>query len=190
MSVSATCGFCKSLVVRHDTDVKLIGKQGMIMDDMSPFQVGTSGTWEGKGFRMLGRLKVLYDSGTWSEWYLMFDDGTEGWLAEAQGFYMINFEVEGEKIPDKKNLGLGASLKFKGEEYVVDDRQEITYAGSEGELPFQVELNYQGTSIDLRGKNQKFGNILYDYTGKTLYLGNYVPFADFQFDNLREIHGW
>src|SRR5688572_12411014 len=89
VSVLAVCSYCKSAVVRHDLNVENLGKMAELPPDMSPLQLGTRGKYEGTSFEIVGRLKVAWEEGTWNEWYLLFDSGRDGWLAEAQGFYGV-----------------------------------------------------------------------------------------------------
>lgn len=171
-------------------DLEKIGEVSELLNDMSPFQVGTEGQYLGKGFRLLGRIKVGYSGGMWSEWYALFDDNTEGWLAEAQGLYMMSFDQKNASIPPFKHLKVNQRFNFQGEQFVVDDRRVITYLGSEGELPYVFEHNFQGRSIDLRGPQGKFLNFLYGPHGSQAFLGSYQHFDTFNFKELRKLHGW
>ena len=70
------------------------------------------------------------------------------------------------------------------------DIKEVEYAGSDGEIPFELKPGYQATSIDAFGKDDTFASLLYDNTGKQGFVGRYLPFEDFKFTNLKTIHGW
>ena len=184
-----TCTYCQSTVVRHDLNLELIGKVAELID-LSPFQVGTEGDFEGKHFTLLGRLKVVYDQGQWSEWYAAFDDGRIGWLAEAQGHYMMSFKVEQNHYPAVDSLKPGNPKEINGEPFVVEDVRVIKYKYSEGELPYVFLPDFDGCSIDLRGPGGRFANYLYGPEGTELFVGRYQKFDEFNFKFLREIHGW
>ena len=172
-------------------DLELRGKQSFLIEDLSPFQVGTMGKYENKGFILLGRIKLIYDGGMWSEWYAQFDDGTEGWLAEAQGFYMMSFKKElTTQVPALKSMKPGQTVDLNGQNFSVDDIRKVKYAASEGELPFIFEQDYRARSVDFRGGKGLFANLLEGPDGLTFYLGKYLPFNDFSFTNLKAIHGW
>lgn len=94
ISTNAVCKFCQSVVVRRDVDVEAIGKTALLPQDMSPFQIGTSGTYGKVTFTIAGRLRVGWEDGSWNEWFLHTNDGRKGWLAEAQGTYAISFEMD------------------------------------------------------------------------------------------------
>lgn len=189
--VTATCPSCRSYLVRHDLNLEKVGEQSEFMQDMTALQVGTTGSYVGMGFTIFGRLKVKYPKGTWNEWYVLMDDGSEAWLAEAQGFYMMSFPIESSNIPSKDGFELGSTISLKEHgQFKIMDIKKVEYAGSEGELPFELKPGYTATSIDAFGKDDSFASILYDYTGKQGFTGRYLPFEAFSFQNLRTIHGW
>lgn len=191
VSIYTTCTFCRSTVVRHDMDLKTLGKVAELLNDMSPFQVGTAGRYKGKGFTLLGRVKVLYDKGMWSEWWAVFDDGSEGWLAEAQGFYMMSEAIDPGPLQSPDDLKVvGTELPIGDTTYRIDDVKQVRYAGSEGELPFVYQPEKKGVSVDLRAPGGKFASILFGMGETQLFVGHYLKFADFQFTNLRVLDGW
>ncbi len=190
VSVHSTCTYCQSMVVRHDMKLETLGKVAELLDDMSPFQVGTSGTYKGKGFTLVGRIKVVYPSGTWSEWYALFDDGTEGWLAEAQGAYMMTFPKEDPALDFHSTMAPLDQKTILGEPFFVEDVKYVTYAASEGELPYPFTPKQQARSIDLRSEDGKFASIAIIGKEQRLYLGEYAAFESFNFQNMRTLDGW
>ncbi len=191
-SVFAVCPYCHSMLVRHDIDLEALGKMADLPADMSPFQVGTRGRFEGKGFELLGRLKMAWENGSWNEWFALFDDGREGWLAEAQGFFMLSFSLaDTSAVPPVENLQVGRSLSLGGQEFQIDDIKQATCVGSEGELPFPAPKGRTSTSIDLNGPDAGYACIeVSQGEGTRLFQGRYVEFEDMQLSNLRPIDGW
>ncbi|MEZ4688356.1 MAG: DUF4178 domain-containing protein [Bacteroidia bacterium] len=189
--VTATCESCRSYLVRHDMNLEKIGEQSDFMQDMSPFQVGTTGKYDNMGFTLFGRLKVKYPKGTWNEWYALMDDGSEAWLAEAQGFYMMSFPILSEHIPDLSHVSLGKDVDLgKHGRFRVMDVKQVEICRQRGELPFALKPGYKATSIDGFDEQDNFASLLYDYTGKQGFVGRYLPFEAFSFQNLKTIHGW
>lgn len=189
-SVSTVCAYCASLLVRHDLDLELVGKTALLQEDVSPFQIGTSGSYEKRSFCLIGRLCQKWESGTWNEWFALFDDGTTGWLAEAQGFYMMSFEKEIENIPERKNLTPGCKVTLAKVNYQVDDIKNATCVSVVGELPLIAKIGRRCTSIDLTGEKESFGCLDYSEEGVRFYAGRYLNYDEFKFSNVREIDGW
>lgn len=92
------------MVVRQDVDVASIGIMAALPEDMSPLQLGSIGKYKGNNFAILGRLKLAWEDGMWNEWYCLFDDGKEAWLAEAQGSFAFNTPLEQSSNPGTEQL--------------------------------------------------------------------------------------
>ena len=54
-------------------------------------------------FQALGRVRFEYDDGYWDEWYLAFDDGTDGWLEEDEGELALVSQVPMNGTPPHPN---------------------------------------------------------------------------------------
>jgi Domain of unknown function (DUF4178) len=190
-SVFAVCEFCKSTLVRHDMNLQALGKMAELQDDMSPLQIGTSGTFEGRGFELVGRVKVGYEDGSWNEWYALFFDNTEGWLAEAQGFYAVCFPLEVSELPETNVMYVGnrVDLGSAGAFQIVDVRT-VNCVFSQGELPLQASQGRKSLSIDLCNADGEMATIEYADTGSRVFVGAYQEFDQFQFKNARRFDGW
>ncbi len=190
-SVFGVCSFCSSTLVRHDMNIESLGKMTEMPQDMSPLQIGTSGVFEGSKFEVVGRQRIGWESGSWNEWYLHFDNGKDGWLADAQGFYMVSFQmIKQIKIPELSRLKIAELLQINESQYTIDDIREVACLASQGELPVKSLKGRKSTSVDLVGTNDSFGNIDYSIEGNRLFFGKYVDFDNLNFMNLREIDGW
>lgn len=191
-SVFAVCPYCKSTVVRHDLDLELIGKMADLPDDMSPIQLMMSGRFNKKTFFVAGRIIVKYEDGFWNEWYLNFDDGSSGWLAEAGGDLAINFPVAcGLKISDKSYVQTRAKHQLDGKNFYVTDVKKMVCVGSEGELPFRGIEGRQSLNVDLSDRFGGFASIEFnDDDGVQAYVGQYVEFKDLKPKGFRVFQGW
>ena len=180
------------MVVRHDVNVEAIGQMAQLPPDLSPLQMGTHGEMEGQGFTLIGRVRVGYDEGSWNEWCALFGDNRYGWVAEAQGFFMVSFELSPpEGFPNTPDaLPAGATWSIEGERYTVTDSKQSVCLGSEGELPFLATPNRRATSIDLSGRDSRFASVEFSDSGTRLFVGRYARFDDLNFSNLRPVPGW
>ena len=167
-----------------------MGKVAKLPEDMSLIQIGSSGKYQGSNFQIVGRLRVGWSDGFWNEWYALFDDGREGWLAEAQGNFMMSFRVDTpvDPMPVAK-IHPGSKMKIGNEVLTVNDIKECVCVGSEGELPLLAAKGRDSTSIDLQS-GEKFGTIEYTEEGVRAFLGSYVELDAMKMMNLRELHGW
>jgi hypothetical protein len=192
ISVFAVCPYCAQMLVRRDLDIEAIGKMALLQDEMTPLQVGPGGFFEGRRFTLLGRIKQQWSGGNWNEWYALFDDGRIGWLAEAQGFLMMSFDISGSgaALPPRHPLQPGQAIKLENAAYKVDDIKEVMCAGSEGELPFRAPKGRHSTSVDLTGAGETFACLEYSEEGTRAFAGKYVEFESLKLQNLRALDGW
>lgn len=216
VTVFTTCGFCRSMVVRRDANVELMGQQAELPPDLSPLQVGTRGEFDGQGFLLVGRVRLTYPEGAWTEWCADFGHGRWGWVAEAQGFYYVSFEVavpdgfpgqhelaaaqtDAPDRPKLVNFGLavgrdhlpvGRSVNVGGVSYTVRDRKFTTVQAAEGELTFAAVPGRTAISGDLSGADTAFANVEYSDDGIRIFVGRICRFEELKFSQLRAVPGW
>ncbi len=195
ITVFAVCQYCNSTVLRDDVDLKLLGEMAALKDDYSVLQRQTSGNYEGKEFRLVGRVQYDWERGSWMEWFMFFPDNSfpeGGWLAEAQGFYAVSFkELSAGELPKLDDLRPMHKTELQGAEFTVTDIKHTKVAFSEGELPFAAVKGAERTSVDLSGTGNWFACLEYYDGGDTaLYLGRYLTFTELQFANYKELDGW
>jgi len=194
------CQYCQSLLVRSDVGYESIGKVAEVPDDFSPMQLGTHGYFENKHFTLIGRVRKIWEQGSWSEWCVLFDqliDGQRyGWLAEAQGDWVMNFEQPVTALQGAPNLSEVASIqpgdqwRIAGKPFEVTDIKQVTCAGAEGELADFDQHNQSLLSVDLRGDNMTFATVEFSTKEFSVFTGKFVDFAQCKFQNLRQLDGW
>ncbi|MBN8247257.1 MAG: DUF4178 domain-containing protein, partial [Verrucomicrobia bacterium] len=216
VTVSAVCGFCRSLVVRRDASVERMGLMAQLPGDASPLRIGTRGVFDGHAFTLVGRVRMGYREGSWTEWCADFGNGRWGWVAEAQGVYEVSFEVAPpedfpgvaawkELAPDegqplrlnqsrlsegRTELRVGREFRLSGAGYRVRDVKQTEVLGAEGELTFTPASGRTAVSGDLRGAGTSFANVEYSEEGIRMFLGRACRFAELQFEELRPVPGW
>lgn len=207
LSISAVCPYCSTLVVRTDVDVKDMGKVAALPADMSPFQVGTEAYDGDTPFTLVGRVRLAWRDGFWTEWFFAAADGRKGWLAEAQGTFAISYESDAElhagtrktlqRLCDPR-LKIGASngqtLTFDGSPYVLTDRKEAVCVGCEGELPIVSPRGRKSLSFDFMGAPDEFASVDAG-VGATdgqfrVFTGRYVEWEALRASGTREVEGW
>jgi hypothetical protein len=190
-AVQSACPYCRSILVRHDVDLERVGEVADLPPDASPIQIGTEGVHGAKGFVVIGRIRYEWEAGGWNEWHLIHNDGTSGWLSDAQAEYAVSRLVEPPApLPAADSLRPGTSFRFSGGEYFVSTITRARYVGFEGELPFRTTERDEMRFADLRSPGAQFGTIDYSEDPPLLFLGEAVSFDSLRLKNLREFEGW
>jgi hypothetical protein len=192
IAVFAVCEHCRSMVVLRGPDAELMGVMAALPPDLSPFQIGTKGEWKGRGFEIVGRLRVEWEEGSWNEWCILYDAKTTGWLAEAQGLLMISFATPlSEQLPAEISFyAPNLRLQLNGAPWTVTDAKTVKYRAAEGELPFTAPPNESRVSIDLIDAKGGFASIEIDDKALELFTGEYAQFTALNLTNLRKVPGW
>ncbi|MCC7382150.1 MAG: DUF4178 domain-containing protein [Deltaproteobacteria bacterium] len=182
-SLLSVCAFCSSVVARLGGDVtelEILGKVAPLAELGSPISLGLSGKYQGCGFTVLGHLQPDWGAGPWNEWYVLFDDGRWGWLAEAQGKVYLTFEEEAQELPRYPECRVGARYTFAGKPVVVVERRRAKYLAAEGELPSAIGPGVAYRYADLQGPGGVFGTIDFgeDDSASSLYLGAELEYAE------------
>jgi len=165
-AVTLVCGYCNSMLVRQDDGIVDSGRDSALLEDFSPLQIGTTGTFVTQRFTLVGRLQVQYDDGAWNEWYALFDDGRTGWLSEAGDLYVMTMPVETDNPPRFEDIRAGFSeLTFQNKRYVASDVRHISLkrAAAQGELPFvlnEEKIRISNTSLLIEAIREALVNTL------------------------------
>ena len=192
IAVFAVCEHCRSMVVLRGADAELMGVMAALPPDLSPFQIGTRGEWKGRGFEIVGRLRVEWEEGSWNEWCIFYDAKTTGWLAEAQGLLMISFASPlSEQLPAEISFyAPNLRLQLNGAPWTVTDAKTVKYRAAEGELPFTAPPDESRVSVDLIDAKGGFASIEIDGKELELFTGEYAQFTALNLTNLRKVPGW
>jgi hypothetical protein len=189
-SVQTTCEYCKSILVRTDVDLQKVGQVGDLPPDSSPIQIGTEGSYNHKAFTAIGRIIYEYEQGSWNEWHLIMNDGSSGWLSDAQDEYAVSFPAPGRKLPEVAQCQVGERFVWDNVGYTVSTVTTAHYRGVQGELPFHYWDKEDIVFVDLRSQTGKFATIDYGDGKPALYLGEMVEFESLGLKNLRSFEGW
>lgn len=188
-SVFAVCPYCRATLLRKGETLETLGKIAELPEDISVLQLGTTGRVSEGSFALIGRITLHWSAGTWNEWFLIFDSGKVGWLAEAQGWYAISFERDASKI-DKSILSLGKQFVFDKEEYTFTDHKEAVCTYSEGELPFTGAQGEKYLVYDAIGPRNAFASVSIVEERISLYVGKYYTFDQLSLAQVRVLDGW
>ena len=145
-SVQTVCEYCKSILVRTDVDLKKVGQVADLPPDSSPIQIGTEGAYNHKAFTAIGRIIYEYEQGSWNEWHLMMNDGTSGWLSDAQDEYAVSFAAPGRKLPEAGQCKVGQNYVWDNQRYSVTTITERALSRRAGRIAVSV-LGQEGRGV-------------------------------------------
>ena len=186
-AVQTTCPFCRSILVRRDVALEKVGEVADLPPDVSPLRIGAAGIYRNKAFELVGRILYQYEQGGWNEWHILFQDGSSGWLSDAQDEYAVSFLSH---IEAPRDVRLGQSFAFGGVPFAVVTLTTAHYQGVEGELPFEYWDRADVLFADLRSHDARFATIDYSETPPLLFIGESVVFDELKLKNLRRFEGW
>ena len=189
-AVQTTCEYCRSILVRRDVNLERVGAVADLPPDPSPIQIGTEGIYRNKSFLVVGRILYEYEQGGWNEWHVVCQDGTSGWLSDAQAEYAVSFLTPSSGLPPAAQLHPGQRLLLNGQPFEVTTLTRARYRGVEGELPFEYWDKTETLFADLRTPEARFATIDYSEDPPLLFVGEAVSFDELRLKNLRQFEGW
>ena len=185
-AVQTTCEYCRAILVRRDVNLEKVGEVGDLPREVSPIQIGTEGVYRNKAFQAVGRILYEYEDGGWNEWHIVFNDGTSGWLSDAQLEYTVSFLAQPpEPLPSQ--VARARQFMWGGVRYEVTSVTRAHYRGVAGELPFEYWDKKDVLFADLRTSDARFGTIDYSDAAPILFLGEAVEFDELHLKNLRAL---
>ncbi|AUZ03884.2 MULTISPECIES: DUF4178 domain-containing protein [Vitreoscilla] len=191
-AVTVVCGSCHSMLVRSGEQLAASGRHSVLLQDFSPLQVGTNGSYKGMLFTLVGRLQVQYEGGSWNEWHALLHDGRSTWLSEsADLFVFTELETAAQigELPKFEDIQIGATwFSYGPKSYAVADIREANRSryAAEGELPYIVPENEVAKVVDCRSTDTF---MTLDYTNDNkrpeVFIGQGVELSVLGLQNLR-----
>ncbi|MEM7311067.1 MAG: DUF4178 domain-containing protein [Planctomycetota bacterium] len=179
----AVCGHCGWASRRTDVDLKTIGKVSQVAVLASHFQLGTRGTFRGRGFTVRGQVQLDHGAGVWNEWAAEDDHGDWLWIAEAQGQLLVQREDSAPVGLRAENLTLGAALRLDRIEYRVTEVGRGRIVTLKGELPRRVDPGAPTLYADLQSGERDVATVEWSQDGRaTVFAGRWVDLDDLQVD--------
>lgn len=182
----AVCEYCHSTLLKDAESVKDIGKMSEVLEDYSPIQINTSGEYQNRRFTVIGRIQLRYEDGFWNEWYVLFDDGSNAWLSDAPGQYVVAIpQGSPSAVPRFEQLRPDTGLTMKGSRFVASDVRTARCVAGEGELPFKVGAGWEARVADFRSGSAFLTLDYSDAATPQLYMGQSVDLAALRCQLLR-----
>ncbi len=188
---ATVCEACRSTVVRELDQLVVAGKVSAFSRDLSPVQLGARGSVDGKDFQVVGVLRKAREGVRWNEWFLLFSDGSEGYLGEGNGFYQVFSQPPQTVDVPTRGIRAGSQISLGGEEWDVVEAAEARVVAAEGTLPFAAVQDAPTAYADLRSRDgRRVGTLDAVDQPPTLWVGRIVPLTAMELEGLRPITGW
>jgi hypothetical protein len=185
-AVQTVCTHCRSVLVRRDVDLENVGVVADLPPEVSPVQLGTTGTFGGAAFTVTGRIVYEYAAGTWNEWHLLFADGSSGWLSDAQLDYAVTRQLKStDPLPESAAFTPGQRYTWGGTSFAVTTITNAHYRGVEGDLPFEYWDKSDVVFVDLASEDEQLATVDYSEDPPLLFAGRFVDFDQLALKNLR-----
>src|SRR6187401_2796240 len=192
-TVCVVCPFCGGASYRTDVDLEYLGKAAEVVPIASPLELGAAGRFDGKSWTAVGQLQLDHGAGPWNEWCLLFDDGSWGWYAEAQGDTLLTAALptsELPAIPAWEALAPDLDLDLgKGGTFTVAEIGTGRVTAVQGELPTRVLPGAVVRYADLRGSNGAFATLDFGDSDaiEAVYVGRTVLPEELGLDALKAV---
>ncbi len=174
------CDHCRTVVLRGEAGLEQLGRVADLFDTESPLKVGLSGRYQSVPFTVAGRIQKSNGAGTWDEWYLLFEDEREAWLAESEGEWKLLFPLTEAALPDTGALTPLASFELKGKRFIAEEVSSATTVSAQGQLP-SFETSH--TFVDATGPQGVFASLETSGGATEAYVGSFLRLEALGFDS-------
>ena len=135
----AACPYCGNTLIVNRIAVELLGKMSLLTQTPSCLAVGWRARCLDREIVALGRIQYRYHSGLWDEWWIRFlDDGSTAWISQDEGEYMLERPLGKITPPDWNKVQPGDKFRVGKFRLWIEEKDEATMAGMEGELPIEA----------------------------------------------------
>lgn len=186
-SLFVVCPHCSHASARSDAKLELIGKVAEVAPIESPIALRATGDLEGRKFTVVGQLQLDHGAGPWNEWAIAFEDGSNAWVAEAQGQILVTIAIDYPltRIASWSKIGAGDEIDFGDRgRWIVAEKGVGVVTAARGELFERLEPGSVVQYADLSGSSGGFGTLDYQAgeTCEAVYLGRRYELADLALD--------
>ena len=139
-SKMVACDSCESTVLLEDDAVRLAGKQGVMAEEPSLFELGRPVEYEGESYMPIGKARFSYGQGWWDEFWALDGKGDGVWISVDEGDIAIEHRRETDAVIVEDLLTVGAKFKFEGDVMRVSEADTARCEALRGEFPEALEV--------------------------------------------------
>jgi|GEM_PF-6452977 len=162
-----------------------------LVEDLSPFKVGMTGTFKGQEFKVVGRLRVVTHHGYRNYWSLK-GDGEYPWLVHSFGHYALlkpfpgvvsKNELRKAKPGSSNRMDTGGTFQVE-----LADKDPVFAAEGEVMLPLPVPYAFE---IEMgREPSDKVLVLIKADADPVCFHGIMVEYADLHFQEPLQLAQW
>lgn len=185
-----TCTACGTVVWRQKDGTVIAKPQHKVNQITEIIQPGTTGSWNGKNFTVLGRFRAWFEEFVFNYWTIQFADGEIAWLGEGYGVYSIleaipPVENVSSKSLESLNPGNQKEL-LPGKPFMLREKEQAVKWEIEGEL-FTPEPETSFSLFDFSAEDGSHISIFeWGKFNLSAYKVHYMPFSSLSLQQLRE----
>lgn len=161
-SKMVACEYCESTVLLADDAVRLAGKQGVMAEEPSLFEIGREVEYEGRSFMPIGQARFSYGQGWWDEFWALDGTGEGVWISVDEGDIAIETKQESDEKVDEDRLKVGATVEFEGEAFRVSETGTAVCEALRGEFPELLEIGDTYRYYHLSGPRGRLVTLEYE----------------------------
>lgn len=179
-SIAKVCEYCRHTVLRSDRGLENLGKVADLALTPALIAVGDEGALGGRPLRVMGRVQLDHGEGPWDEYYVVFvQEQRFGWLAYAQGMWLVTEPAPGVLAPPYAQLSLEQPLQLGSTPFVVAELKQATITSVEGEYQQLIRPGTRRVYADCWGRDGAFATLDYGegLPAPTVFLGWMFPEA-------------
>jgi DNA-directed RNA polymerase subunit RPC12/RpoP len=170
----AVCSHCQTLLFRGEKNLEKWGKVAELMDTEPLMALGMQGCFEGRPFRVIGRIQKTQGNAFWDEWHLSFEGTQSAWLSFSEGQWQLMFpQGELENFPEHSQLPPLTRFEWNKQSFVVEERDTAQTHAAAGQLPSFASTH---AYVDATAAGGVFASIDFGGEKPELFLGKTVSF--------------
>ena len=169
-----------------------LGKVSSFARDLSPLQIGAKGR-HGKGsFEVIGVVRLGRERVRWSEWFVVFDSGDVGWLAEGNELYQLFLKAPAQgRFPKHADMAVGKIYAHNDVRWRAIEVATATVIAAEGGLPYAPTERTPRPYADMREEGgDRSATLDFEADPAVLWVGQVVELSQLAMEGLRAFTGW
>lgn len=162
-----------------------------IPDKNDLLQIGTTGTYQGQSFEVLGRFRAWLEESVYNYWTILLNDGTPAWLAEGYGMYAIMKKMNPDKFYtawDVSRLAVTDSIEISDNlPWYLQRRDKAWKYEVEGEV-WMPESRDQFTTYDFYARGDHHAEAIEFLSDSIIFYSiDFVEYKVLNLQNLQEV---